>query len=96
MDNINFTLYHPFSGSSTTHGSAVIKGSDGSAIGGDASSTGGLTTYIKDGETLTVQAIVKQADVAGGCEFVGLYYTYRDGAGTLKTDFLQLARNEVD
>ncbi|MCF2660631.1 S-layer homology domain-containing protein [Pseudoflavonifractor phocaeensis] len=95
VDNINFTLYHPFSGSSTTHGSAVIKGSDGSAIGGDASSTGGLTTYIKDGETLTVQAIVKQADVAGGCEFVGLYYTYRDGAGTLKTDFLQLAGNEV-
>ena len=96
VDNINFTLYHPFSGSATTHGSAVIIGSDGSVIGGDASSTGGLTTYIKDGETLKVQAIVKQADVDADCEFVGLYYTYRDGAGTLKTDFLQLAGNEVD
>ena len=96
VDNINFTLYHPFSGSSTTHGSVVIIGSDGSVIGGAAGNDGGLTTYIEDGETLTVQAIVKQADVTAGCEFVGLYYTYRDSnTGTLKTDFLKLAGNEV-
>ena len=33
LDNINFQLYHPLSGSSTTHGSAVVGGSDGTTEG---------------------------------------------------------------
>ena len=30
---------------------------------------------MTDGETLKIQAIVKQKDAGEGCEFVGLYYT---------------------
>lgn len=37
LDNINFQLYHPLSGSTSTHGSAVIGGSDGTAEGEGAS-----------------------------------------------------------
>ncbi|MCI6221376.1 MAG: hypothetical protein MR640_07960, partial [Subdoligranulum sp.] len=33
LDNINFQLYHPLSGSTTTHGSAVVGGSDGTTEG---------------------------------------------------------------
>ena len=39
LDNINFRLYHALSGSSSTHGSAVISGSDG-ASGATGSNSG--------------------------------------------------------
>ena len=101
LDNINFQIYHPLSGSTTTHGSAVVGGSDGTT-GGTGSSTGHtvsvdnkLATYVKDGEPLRIQAIVKQADVDDGCEFVGVYYTTQDSAGDPQTVFLQLAGNVV-
>lgn len=102
LDNINFQLYHPLSGSSTTHGSAVIGGSDGTT-GGEGASEGHevtvnnkLATYVTDGEPLKVQAIVKKADADNGCEFVGLYYTTQDENGNPKTKFLQLAGNEIE
>ena len=65
LDNINFQLYHPLSSSTTTHGSAVVGGSDGSSSGGGSSSghtvtvDGKLSTYVTDGESLKIQAIVK-------------------------------------
>lgn len=109
LDNINFQLYHPLSGSTSTHGSAVVGGSDGTAggVGGSSGHTvtvdGKLTTYITDGEKLKIQAIVKKtgADANGnptydGCEFVGLYYTVLDSNGNPKTKFLQLAGNEIE
>ena len=99
LDNINFQLYHPLSGSSTTHGSAVVGGSDGTT-GAEGASEGHkvtvndkLATYVTDGEPLKVQAIVKKADADNGCEFVGLYYTTQDENGDPKTEFLQLAGN---
>ncbi|WP_298482181.1 prealbumin-like fold domain-containing protein [uncultured Ruminococcus sp.] len=102
LDNINFQIYHPLSGSTTTHGSAVIGGSDGTT-GGTGSSKGHevtidnkLTTYVTDGEPLKIQAIVKAADVTDGCEFVGVYYTKQDENGNPVTDFLKLAGNEID
>ena len=102
LDNINFQLYHPLSGSSTTHGSAVIGGSDGTT-GGTGSSSGHtvtvndkLATYVTDGEPLKVQAVVKKADADDGCEFVGLYYTIQDENGNPKTEFLQLAGKIID
>ena len=79
LDNINFQLYHPLSGSTTNHGSAVIGGSDGTAEGEGADSGhkvtigGNLATYITDGQPLKIQAIVKKADADAGCEFVGVY-----------------------
>lgn len=101
LDNINFQLYHPLSGSSTNHGSAVIGGSDGTTEG-EGSSAGHqvtvgnkLATYVTDGEALKVQAIVKKADAKAGCEFVGVYYTKQDENGNPKTVFLQLAGNEI-
>ena len=102
LDNINFQLYHPLSGSSTTHGSAVVGGSDGTTEG-EGKSEGHkvtvndkLATYVTDGEPLKIQAIVKKADAGAGCEFVGVYYTKQDDNGNPQTVFLQLAGNEID
>lgn len=100
LDNIHFQLYHPLSGSTTTHGSAVIGGSDGTTEGEGGSNghkvTVGnkLATYITDGEKLMVQAVIKKADAASGCEFVGVYLTKLDESGNPVTEFLQLAGNE--
>ena len=102
LDNINFQLYHPLSGSSTTHGSAVVGGSDGTSSGSGASTghkvtvNDKLATYVTDGEPLKVQAIVKKADADDGCEFVGLYYTTQDTNGNPDTKFIQLAGNEIE
>ena len=102
LDNINFQLYHPLSGSSTTHGSAVVGGSDGTTEG--EGSSGGhkvtvndkLATYVTDGKPLKIQAILKKADADAGCEFVGVYYTKQDENGNPKTELLQLAGNEIE
>ena len=103
LDNINFQLYHPLSGSSTNHGSAVIGGSDGSSSGGGTANIGHtvtvdneLATYITDGEALKIQAIVKKTDADAGCEFVGVYYTKQDENGDPHTVFLQLAGNVIE
>ena len=103
LDNINFQLYHPLSGSSTTHGSAVVGGSDGTTGGGGTANSGHtvtvdnkLTTYVTDGEALKIQAIVKKADADAGCEFVGVYYTTQDENGNPKTVLLQLAGNKIE
>lgn len=101
LDNINFQLYHPLSGSTTTHGSAVVGGSDGTTEGeggsdGHKVTVGNkLATYVTDGEALKIQAIVKKADADAGCEFVGVYYTTQDENGNPVTKFLQLAGNEI-
>lgn len=103
LDNINFQLYHPLSGSSTNHGSAVVGGSDGTTAGDGTASSGHevtvgnkLATYVTDGEPLKIQAVVKKADADAGCEFVGVYYTKQDENGNPKTEFLQLAGNEIE
>lgn len=102
LDNINFQLYHPLSGSTSTHGSAVIGGSDGTTEGEGASKghkvTVGekLATYITHGEPLKIQAVVKKADVDGGCEFVGVYLTKHDENGNPVTTFLKLAGNVIE
>lgn len=102
LDNINFQLYHPLSGSTTTHGSAVVGGSDGSSSGGGSSSghtvtvDGKLSTYVTDGQPLKIQAIVKKDDADAGCEFVGVNYTKQDENGDPKTVFLQLAGNVIE
>lgn len=102
LDGINFQLYHPLSGSTTTHGSAIIGGSDGSTSGEGGSEGHKITigdklaTYVLDGEPLKIQAIVKKADGEAGCEFAGVYYTSQDGDGNPVTEFLQLAGNEID
>ena len=102
LDNINFQLYHPLSGSTTTHGSAVVGGSDGSS-GGEGESEGHqvsidnkLTTYVKDGEALKIQAIIKKVDADDGCEFVGVYYTRQNDKGEPETVFLQKDGNEME
>lgn len=103
LDNINFQLYHPLSGSSTTHGSAVIGGSDGTTEGEGTANSGHtvtvdnkLATYVTDGKALKVQAIIKKADADVGCEFVGLYYTTQGEKGNSVTQFLQLAGNVIE
>ena len=97
LDNINFRIYHPLSGSTTTHGSGVIGGSDGSSSGGGASEGHKVTvdknliTYVTDGEALKIQAVVMKDDAAAGCEFVGVYYTSQDKDGNPVTEFLPRA-----
>ena len=102
LDNINFQLYHPLSGSTTTHGSAVVGGSDGTTTGTGTSNghtvtvNDKLATYVTDGETLKIQAVIKKADADVGCEFVGVHYTKQDENGNPKTVFLQLAGNVIE
>ena len=101
LDNINFQLYHPLSGSTTTHGSAIVGGSDGSSEAEGASKghevrvDGNLATYVTDGTPLKIQAIVKKADEES-CDFVGVYYTGQDDKGKPKTEFLKKADNVID
>ncbi|MGN0180034.1 MAG: hypothetical protein ACI4DY_11500, partial [Monoglobaceae bacterium] len=102
LDNINFQIYHPLSGSTTNHGSAVIGGSDGTTEGEGASDGHQVTvdnkvaTYITDGEALKIQAIVKKADADDGCQFVGVYYTRLDDEGNPVSEFIKLSGNEIE
>lgn len=102
LDNINFEIYHPLSGSTSTHGSAVVGGSDGTS-GGTGATAGHqvtidnrLSTFVADGEPLKIQAVVKKADDDDGCEFVGVYHTNLDENGNSKTEFLKLAGNVIE
>ena len=102
LDNINFEIFHPLSGSTSTHGSAVVGGSDGTS-GGTGATAGHqvtidnkLSTFVADGEPLKIQAVVKKGDALDGCEFVGVYHTNLDENGKSKTEFLKLARNVID
>lgn len=102
LDNINFEIFHPLSGSTSTHGSAVVGGSDGTS-GGTGATAGHqvtidnkLSTFVTDGEPLKIQAVVKKDDASDGCEFVGVYHTNLDENGNSKTEFLKLARNVID
>ena len=109
LDNINFQLYHSLSGSTSTHGSAVIGGSDGTTEGEGASEghkvTVGnkLATYITHGESLKIQAIVKKTGLDENgtptydrCEFVGVYHTVQDENDNAKTVFLKVAGNVIE
>ncbi|MDD7215571.1 MAG: InlB B-repeat-containing protein, partial [Firmicutes bacterium] len=102
LDNINFEIFHPLSGSTSTHGSAVVGGSDGTS-GGTGATAGHqvtidnrLSTFVADGEPLKIQAVVKKEDADDGCEFVGVYHTDLDENGNSKTEFLKLAGNVID
>lgn len=102
LDNINFEIYHPLSGSTSTHGSAVVGGSDGTS-GGTGATAGHqvtidnrLSTFVADGEPLKIQAVVKKADDDDGCEFVGVYHTDLDENGNSITEFLKLAGNVIE
>ena len=102
LDNINFQIFHPLSGSTSNHGSAVVGGSDGTS-GGTGATNGHevtidnkLSTFVTDGEPLKIQAVVKKADVDDSCEFVGVYHTELDENGNPKTEFLKLAGNVID
>lgn len=102
LDNIKFRLYHPLSGSSSNHGSAIIGGSDGTSGGVGASSghkvtvDNDLKTYITDGETLKIQAVVKKEDVVDGCQFVGIYHTKQDDTGNSVSEFIQVVGNVIE
>ena len=102
LDNINFEIFHPLSGSTSTHGSAVVGGSDGTSSGTGATAghqvtiDNKLSTFVTDGEPLKIQAVVKKGDALDGCEFVGVYHTNLDENGNSKTEFLKLARNVID
>ena len=103
LDNINFKIFHPLSGSSTLHGSGVVSDSAGATSGESAISSGHqitvdnhLITYAVDGEPLKVQAVIKKKDADEGCEFVGLHYTVQDTSGNLGTTFLKKDGNEID
>ena len=102
LDNINFQIFHPLSGSTSNHDSAVVGGSDGTS-GGTGATNGHevtidnkLSTFVTDGETLKIQAVIKAADLADGCEFVGVYHTEHDANGNPITEFLKLAGKVID
>ena len=100
LDNINFEIYYPLSGSTTTHGSAVVSdsggGTDGvgSPDGYQITVDNELVTYITDGKALKIQAVVKKEDVDNNCEFVGVYCTTRNSDDVPIKTFIQLAGND--
>ena len=102
LDNINFEIFHPLSGSTSTHGSAVVGGSDGTSSGTGATAghevtiDNKLSTFVTDGESLKIQAVVKKDDASDGCEFVGVYHTELDENGNPITEFLKLAGNVIE
>lgn len=102
LDNINFEIYHPLSGSTSNHGSAVVGGSDGTSsgegatVGHEVTIDNKLSTFVTDGDSLKIQAVVKKADADDGCEFVGVYHTKHDENGNPITEFLKLAGNVID
>lgn len=102
LDNINFQIYHPLTGSTTSHGSAVV-GESGGSSGGAGSSEGHevtidhkLATYVPDGQPLKIQAIIRKQDVDDGCQFIGVYYTKLDDNGNPVSVFVKLDGNEIE
>ena len=93
LDNIHFQIYHPLSGSTTKHGSAIGVSSDGSTegegeiIGHEITVDNTLQTYVTDGLPLKVQAIIRAEDKED-CEFSGFYYTKQNEDGTPTTVFI--------
>lgn len=90
IDDVNFRLYRLLSGSSTYHGSVIIKSSDGSGSEEGASSghevTAGnsVSTYVKDGQPLEIKAVIK-ADEKANVRFAGAYCTIQNTEGTGST-----------
>ncbi len=102
LDNINFEIYHNLSGSTSNHGSAIVSSSDGSS-GGSGSSTGHeitidnkLATYVTDGQTLEIKAVIKKQDEEDGCQFLGAYHTRLDENGEPVSSFIKLTGNVID
>lgn len=102
IDNINFELFHELSGSSTNHGVGIVSSSDGTSSGGGGSGGHTITvdnklmTFINDGDTLTIQAVIKKDDAINGCQFIGIYRTTTDDAGNPVTEFIKTSGNEIE
>lgn len=83
VDGIKFNLYRSLSASTTSHGSAIVGGSDGSITGEGAEAGHEVTvghivsTYVLDGHDLEIEAIIK-SDEADNVTYAGVYYTYQD------------------
>lgn len=92
LDRINFKLYRSLSGSTTPHGSAIIKSSSGGSGGTGGSeghsvtADGTVSAYVPDGEPLTICAEIAAADKAT-VTFAGIYYTYSTKNGS-KTEYI--------
>lgn len=91
LDNINFALYHPLSGSSTAHGSAIVMDSSNEGVNAEIDVNNNLATFVTDGKTLNIQAIIKNED-KDTCDFAGVYYSVQEN-GDLVSKFLKLYGN---
>lgn len=94
LDNINFKLYYNLSGSTTTHGSAIVADSSNSVSGSTTSEgyqitvNNNLVSYVSHASDLTISAVVNKTDADEGCEFAGVYYTKQDDEGDPVTQFI--------
>ena len=97
LDNIQFDLYHPMTGSTTSHGTAVVGSSDGSSQGhgnGNHKVTVDekLVAFATDGEPLIVDAVIPKENV-NNVQFAGMYVTTQelvDGEYQPVTQFISL------
>lgn len=102
IDNINFELFHQLSGSSTNHGVGIVSNSDGTSSGGGGSGKHTITvndklaTFINDGDTLTIQAVIRKDDAINGCQFIGIYQTKTDDEGNPVTEFIKTSGNVIE
>lgn len=102
LDNIQFRLYCQLSGGTSNHGSAIVESSDGSSEGEGSGSGYQITvgdklmTYVTEGESLKIQAVVKAADADDGCQFIGFSHTKLNDAGNPVYDFCKVAGNEIE
>lgn len=97
LDNIQFDLYHPLTGSTTSHGTAVVGSSDGSSQGHGTGShkvsvNEKLVAYATDGDPLIVDAVIPKENVSN-VQFAGMYVTTQeivDGELQQVTRFISL------
>lgn len=98
LDNVNFQLYLPLSASSTSHGSALVGDTEEGQTSSnqEVHSNKSMTTYVTDGKSLKIQAVIKKEDAENGCEFVGVYYTKQDTEGNSESVLLAKKDNEIE
>lgn len=89
LDNINFSLHQPLSGSSTMHGSGnLVIGDETVGVRYEDS----YAKYVLDGTSLTIKAIIAKDDrmdeEGNGVAFAGVIYTVASEEGTSVQTFL--------
>ena len=76
IDNINFSIYHTFSGSSTNHGTGIVQtDKDNVQYEHAVDKDNNVKIFVEDGNKITINASLPKTGVDEGCRFIGVYLT---------------------